>query len=488
MISKLFSRPIKQLLITMILAGSLVACGASTILSAGISGTGIVVGVLTGFGSIFVNGVEYDVDTAEFEIDGQPFDDAAVAQSNLAVGMVVRLEATDNGDGTGTAVRVVYDDSVEGPIQSMPSQVGNDPNLLEFTVLGHTVRVDQFETSFDDTSFDQLDVNQVVEISGFVDGANRIVATRVEYKSDFQPGSTVVEIRGTVENLSVDRFDLGGFSVGFDGNTELKDVTSLTDGLNVEVKGVYQASGTIQATKIEAEEGTEEELSGSEGNVELQGVIYSFISASEFFVNGVPVDASGLSASAQGALADGAEVEVKGQMNGDGVLVAESIEFRGAEAEMKARITGVDIAQDGITVDFGDSSPELQLQVTAESLLKDDRDSAPTEAIRLAQLSAALNTDGPIEANISIRKQATDWVVVKLKLKGSVDEYEIEGVVEAVDSMSVPMTLTLFGAKLPLEGIGTSVLDALVPDSSRVELKDRDKDGDFDELDVEEDD
>ena len=468
----------------------LAACGASTILTAGISGTGIVVGVLTGFGSIYVNGVEYDIDQAEFDIDGQTsFTDAAEAQQNLAIGMVVRLEATDNGDGTGTAVRVVYDDSVEGPIETMPALVGGDPNRMQFAVLGQNIVADQFDTSFEGMSFADLDQGLVVEVSGFIDGAGNILATRIEKKGEFVPGETEVELRGQVANLQSGSFDLGTTRIEYDGNTGFEDMQpdDLANGLHIEVKGIYQTDGSVLASKIESEDDDREAVSSSEGEVELQGVIYNFVSAADFFVNGVRVDASGLSEAERNALAEGLEIEIRGSMENT-VLIAESIEFRGAEAELKGRLASVDEAAASLTVNFSDAGESLQVAVTSESQLKDDRMNAGDEAITLTELAAAVGSSGPIEVSLSIRKQDGDWIVVNLKLKDSVDEYEVEGIVEGIDTTATPMTLTLFGVALPLDGIDVAFLNGLTVGSTKVELKDTDKDGDFDQAELEDDD
>ncbi len=87
-------------------------------LAGGIGGTGAVAqGAITGFGSIFVNGIEFETDSSSFDVD----DDSVATEGDLALGMVVTVIGTINNDGvTGSASSVEYDDEVEGP-------VGNDP-------------------------------------------------------------------------------------------------------------------------------------------------------------------------------------------------------------------------------------------------------------------------------------------------------------------------------------------------------------------------
>ncbi len=478
---------LRKLAVVSAISMASISCDPASQSLAWITGTGIVQGVLTGFGSIYVNGVEYEIDSAEFDIDGQTdFASAAEAQQNLAIGMVVRLEATDNGDGTGTAVRVVYDDSVEGPIMNIVA--GTDPNRVQFTVLGQSVIADQFDTNFEGMGFADLAVDMVVEVSGFIDGDGNILATRIEMKSDvYVPGMTEVELRGEVANLQPDRFTLGSTTVIFDSATRFEDMQSadLAEGVHVEVKGVYQNDGSILASKIESEDDDREEVSGSEGKVELQGVVYNFVSAADFYLNGVPVDGSALAEAERNALANGVEVEIKGSME-NGVLIAESVEFRGSEAEMKARIVSIDEAASTIAVNFADNGETLQVKITAVSQLRDERMGAADEALNLAQLAAAINAGSPIEASLSLRKEDAEWMLVNLKLKDSVDKYEVEGIVESVDATG--MTLTLFGMSLPLDGIDPAFLAGLVAGTTKVELKDTDKDGDFDAAEIEDDD
>jgi len=467
-----FSGRIRRPLAVVFLSSVLLSCGGALV-TAGISGTGIVVGVLTGFGSIYVNGVEYDIESATFDIDGVQYDSAAEAQQNMALGMVVRLEAKDQRDGTGIAYRVVYDDSVEGPIEQAPTQVNGDPNRLSFTVLSREVQVDAVGTTFDGIDFADLDQAVVVEVSGFTDGDGVIHATRVEGKGQVVPGTTTVELHGRVATLASDSFMLDGVLVHFDGQTRFEDMQpgDLANGLRVEVKGVYQSDGSVSARKIEGETDDDNEVPTSGGTVELQGIVYGFVSVSEFRLGDVTVDASALDASVTARLANGVQVEIKGQMD-NGTLIAESIKYRGAEAELKADVMDVNPNASTITVSLG-AGNELTLQVTAESLLKDDRDGSGDAALTLADLAAE---SPPLAAELSMRQQGGDWLLVVLKLKNGIDKYEVEGTLEAVDSD----TVTLFGLILPLDPSVSVPVGLQAGDT--IEAKDTDKDGDIDEI------
>ncbi|MDP4918587.1 MAG: DUF5666 domain-containing protein, partial [Haliea sp.] len=105
-------------------------------------------GSIDGFGSIFVNGVRFDTDDAEVLIDGELRNDDA-----LRLGMVVVVTGQiDEGNTTGTAQRVIYDNELKGPISSIETAPDGDSKLL--TILGINVIVERAGTVFDDVTFD----------------------------------------------------------------------------------------------------------------------------------------------------------------------------------------------------------------------------------------------------------------------------------------------------------------------------------------------
>ncbi len=72
-------------------------------------------GPVATFGSIVVNGVRYDTNSAVFTID-----DAPGLQNDLRVGNVVTVQGTIDDNGTtGIAEEVTLDDLVKGPVESI---------------------------------------------------------------------------------------------------------------------------------------------------------------------------------------------------------------------------------------------------------------------------------------------------------------------------------------------------------------------------------
>src|SRR6056297_2886895 len=82
--------------------------------SGGIGGTGLTTsGTIDGTGSIFVNGVRFDVSGADIRIDGEP-----ATEADLGPGMVVTVRGTldDDNPGEGSAEEVDYERDLVGPV------------------------------------------------------------------------------------------------------------------------------------------------------------------------------------------------------------------------------------------------------------------------------------------------------------------------------------------------------------------------------------
>ena len=102
-------------------------------------------GKLTGFGSIYVNGIEFETNSATYEID----DVQGSGDSDLSVGMFVKVKGTVNADGvSGTAESVSYDDEVEGPVENIMPDPASGATERTFTVFSGAVLVNT-ETVFE---------------------------------------------------------------------------------------------------------------------------------------------------------------------------------------------------------------------------------------------------------------------------------------------------------------------------------------------------
>lgn len=350
----------RHLLLGLLLA--LTSCGGSSggsLAEGGIGGTGISTGPITGFGSIFVNGVEYDTRTADVIVEGEPAGtgDAAVL-NNLAVGKVVTVTSDVPTGARATATHVSFDDNVEGPLQAITAV---DSDTVELVILGQTV-IAEADTRFENTTQDALAVGNQLEVSGLVQQNGAIKATFIEKKSDtFVDGGTV-EVKGVVGDLdtSVRTFEISAVAVDY-SSADLSELDGpLANGATVEVKGVY-SGGVLVATRIESE--GELNIDESTSWLEIQGYVSSVASGSRFVLDGVTVRIDASTRFIGGAAADivaGAHIQVEGSYSG-GILTATEIAFYddtsieakvdsvGASSLTLVSIVGVTITANSVT-------------------------------------------------------------------------------------------------------------------------------------------
>jgi hypothetical protein len=338
------------------LAVLLVACGggggannsgAAPAAPSATSQSSVVSGTITGFGSVYVNGVHFDTRGATFSKDNAP-----AVQSDLRVGQVVKLRGRVDSNGTsGSAESVSQNDNVEGPIS------GIDAANSKFVVLGQTVLVDG-DTSFDDSispaSLQGLKVNDQVEVSGMVAANGDILATRVELR---RPGQTQLEVVGKVSahDAAAKKFNINALVVNY-ASAQLDGFTGgqPNNGDLVEAKGnVLNAAGELVATKVEIEN-NEPRNADRNDKREIEGLITRYVSATDFDVAGRKVTTNAQTIYEGGTASDlklDARVEVEGPLDAAGVLVAVKVKFRlGGNARIEARVDSVDRAAKKLVV------------------------------------------------------------------------------------------------------------------------------------------
>ena len=308
----------------------LAACsggGGPTLAGGGIDGTGIMsAGVVSAFGSIVVNGTEFDTRNATIIINGEEVgmgDDAVL--ENLDIGMVVTVEGRISKDGTRvTADRVVYNDNVTGPVESVSAI---NPNEKEFMVLGQIVVVNYITKFKPDTfGFDSIAANDVVEVSGYLDDTGAIRATFIKKLGD---ASTILdyEVTGFVENLDANlkTFMVNGLGVNYSLISNNLPPGMPADDLFVEVGGRLSAGGELLAEKIELGD----ELVGEDGGqFEIMGYVTEIISDTDFIQFKVGSQVVQIDPEivlfvdgAAGDIVPGVKLEAEGSLEG-GILVA----------------------------------------------------------------------------------------------------------------------------------------------------------------------
>jgi len=306
-------------------AGCSGGSGSSGTAAVGASGTNK--GVITALGSIFVNGVEYNVTGSSVTVEKN-----SGLESDLRVGRVVTVKGSKSDDLHGSATSVEYKDNLDGPVDVTPAAGSS------FQAFGQTVAVNTSaatvaagKTVFNNfSSLSQLTAGTVVEVSGLPDASGVIQASYIERKSTALASSSI-ELKGSITalNTTAKTFAIGALTVDYSA-ASLSDLPSggIANGLFVEVSGsganyTLGANPTFKAAKVER---AMENPSGSEGsNLSLEGFVKGFTAGSATFtVNGQAVNAGTLSLT---GIANNVRVEVEGTLS-NGVLMATKIKLQ----------------------------------------------------------------------------------------------------------------------------------------------------------------
>ena len=338
-------------------AAVLVACGGgggdSTATPTGGTATPSSVyaaGPITGFGSVIVNGVRFDDSGAAITDD----DGRDMAEAELHLGMQVECEGGPGSDDAhGFAHAIHVHSALIGPVTAVDATAGT------LTVLGQTVTVDA-QTAFDTALTNGLagvTVGAVVQVHGQFDTASQsYLATRVE----LDPAATHYKIRGTITTLdaTAKTLAIGPTLVDFSTTTDVP--TDLAVGKLVAIRlATTPVGGVWTATAI----ADGQRLAQDHDVAHLRGVISAFTSATQFSVDGNPVDATNATfPDGQSGIVLGASVEVEGALV-NGVVIAKVVgvedehEHDGSRVELHGTISALDTTAQtfvvrGVTVSY----------------------------------------------------------------------------------------------------------------------------------------
>jgi len=342
------------------------------------------VGVITGFGSVFVNGVEYNTTGTSISRDGSP-----ASESDLAVGMVVEVRGNANGT-TGVAQSIIANDEMEGIVQGNNLAPGATVGTLQ--IMGQTVNVDAnlvFESKVAGiNSVDQIAAGNIVEVNGFSDGNGNVTATRIEVKavdlaSYLASHSGGIEVKGRISNLNsgAGTFTLGNMTVDYSGAT-LEVNGDLANDLYVEVKSVRGIVGNdLIASKVELENEGKQGHSGDEDEeLKIRGVITSGFDGTAFMIDGTRIivdNGTELDDINTSDLSAGTEVEVEGRFDANGDLLADEI---GMENEADTEIRGMiaSVSNDGVNTGSITLVSGTVILVNNDTIMHDSRDNGMT--------------------------------------------------------------------------------------------------------------
>ncbi|WP_299793258.1 DUF5666 domain-containing protein [uncultured Shewanella sp.] len=428
-------------------------------------------GVITGFGSVFINGVEYETGGAEISND-----DESGSESDLQLGMFVELSGSiDDGGVTGTAKSIEYDEQIKGPLESI------DLGLKIITILGQVIHYDDL-TIMENLVPEELKPGDFLEVHGFFNQENELHATRIELESIEQ---AYVRVQGEVFGLnsSDETFTLNNLIVdysqaefhGFDNGA-----ADLVNGVQVRVKGALTSlvDGVLTVSDIKRLHRFEEHEEGDLSHIE--GVITEFTSSVNFVVNNIVVIAHESTEVEHGGLDDlsiDSWVKVKGSFDAEGRLVAEKIHIHhSSQLRVEGEVTALNPDMKTITV------IETLFHVTDQTQMHDESDDEERffnfESIMVGDFVSVkgfVDSDGDNIASQIERENHRDEHHPYVELKGPVNTitdsgFTLVGVAVTVNDQT--MFKGAFGEEMERETFFGQLVDGMILEVKVIETGD----------------
>jgi len=341
----------KSLLVTAMI-GSLAGCNldssqadADTFTSKKYQGNGVSTGKVTRKrqDSVTVNGIAFDVSGASINLDGKNG-----TTDDIKLGQVVSIKANYNEDGTATASQLVYDDSLQGPVDSVNAAANS------LVVLGQTILVDN-ETLLEGLELATLQAGQIVEISGLANAQGQWQASFIglsdQTLTEFDVAGTISEL-----NTGATTFKINGLLVDYSQVGELDYVQQIiSDGALVDLYGTMSTNNLGEPVLIAQEIESEEAFMADDGDLlEIEGFISSALVDGQFEVAGLKVKVSDhtfFDIGDASLLKVDASIEIEGTVNEDGSIQALYIFVEPEdEIEVAAVIEAIDLENNTVTV------------------------------------------------------------------------------------------------------------------------------------------
>jgi len=324
----------------------------------------VVSGEITGFGSVIVNGIEFNRST-EADVSATPvelaFDNvSSPGEGILRPGMMVAVSGSyDTATNKGSYSRIVFSPELRGSLDagSVNAAVGT------LTILGRTVQIGA-STIFDGVSdMQELQTLQnqglELEVSGYLDSSGTVQASRIAQKSSGFTGGTV-QLKGRTSSVTNTSFALGSLTVSTNGATFVgMTAADLTvAGLIVEVRGTM-IGATVSNARVERKSATSSVQSGE--SINIKGVAAGTHLAGSFVMSGpdgpLLITTSGASffrgstSSDASLIVPGARLDVEGAVQADGSLAARKISVDTEKTvRLEGNLTSVDAIAGSLTL------------------------------------------------------------------------------------------------------------------------------------------
>ena len=404
---------------------------------AGIEGTGIV----SGFGSVYIDGTEFDTDAATIRFVGED-----VPVSRLSVGDRVAVTGTLDRDGNARAERIVFQRTLDGPIE----RIETDGERGTLVALEQTVHFDG-DTVFVNTPAAELAVGDLIAVSGFTQSANRVQAESIrQSETGFVPNDSTLEIEGRVDRIDGTQLAVGDQTIDF-ANAEVRPA-----GATLNTNSRIEAFGTRGASRSDALIASRINITSLNtapaGRQMLVGAaIDDYSSASDFVAGNWRIDASGAQRLDDGttALAPGVVVSVRGVFENNRVKARTLRVEPRSNAMLEARIESTDadsLTLLGRTIGVSADTGYIDNSATGDRTLRLDT-LAPGDPVRV---QAYVDGDDNTATARSIERVSADQA----------DAAAIAGAVTSTARSGTGATLVVAGVSARLDDATTSYQDA----------------------------
>ena len=272
-------------------------------------------GVISGFGSVIVDGIQYSTKSAFVKYD----DSISIDLADLHVGMMVELEGAIAENGlSGEATTIVYNEQVCGKI------TWADTAAQELSVFGQLIHYDDQTVfyGFDEDALDtELLPDTLVAISGYVGVQGEIYATRIAQKES--SNYTKFKAEGKIQALDTANktFELNDLVINYQSSSLIGvDAASLANDQVVRLKGNVSAltSNIFSPSHIKLVLGNQAINLSANTHRGIAWTIRSFISATDFMVRNINVTTDAQTQFVHGTeqdLALNKRVKIKGKAN-----------------------------------------------------------------------------------------------------------------------------------------------------------------------------
>ena len=381
----------------------------------GIGGTGISVGEISGFGSVIVNDVDFDTETAQVVINNKQVGTGDITvREMLALGMVVRVEGRISGDDTGKADRIVFTENVNGPVTMIELL---DSVVKKIVVLGQVVIVDD-RTRYKNTDFDSLSVEDGLQISGWPDETGVVQATYVAkiITSDDRAAvkGLVAEVNALQKTFRINQLLVDFSEATLDGfPADLPEVSQL-----VFARGFLDADNILVAAQLSL---VDDLGLDDADDIEIEGIVTQFSSPHEFILGTTAVQTDEVT-SFNGIKADeivtGVRLLVKGALSG-GLLLANEVVSKD-KVNIEGRVAEVDYGS--MEIKLRGLSPLIIHVNKLTKIAGNARDLADIQAGQQIKVLGYIAGENKVEAaRLKVDKKTSD----KVKLQGPVTSIDL---------------------------------------------------------------